>query len=208
MKRVLKYLVQGLLLIAPFAVTAFVLLEIFNILDALIPKEIVIWSTNSTEIQIGDIPGLGILFLLIVIVTIGFLGKTFLAEIVMARFQSMISRAPLIKTIYDSVKDLTSALFGNKKKFNKPVAVQENPNSRLLRIGFITQETLAEIISKDNMSAVYLPHAYALSGMVVFVQNDAITPLNISSGQAMKFIVSGGVLNLEDIKNVEQENQK
>lgn len=205
MKNAVKYFVQGLLLIAPFAVTGFVLLEIFNILDNLIPKEIVIWSSDNGSIHIGDIPGLGILLLILVILAIGFLGNTVLAEIIMSRFQSVIGRAPLIKSLYDSIKDLTSALFGNKKKFNKPVMVLENPNDNIYRIGFVTQESIQDIADKEGYCAVYLPHAYAISGMVIFVKNEAIQPLKISSGQAMKFIVSGGVLNLEEIKKEEEK---
>jgi uncharacterized membrane protein len=205
MKNAVKYFIQGLLLIAPFAVTAFVLLEIFNILDNLIPKEIVIWSNDSGAVHIGDIPGLGILLLLLVILAIGFLGNTVLAEFLMARFQAVISKAPLIKSLYDSIKDLTSALFGNKKKFNKPVMFQENSNDNIFRVGFVTQESIQDITDQKGYCTVYLPHSYAISGMIVFVKTEVVKPLNMSSGQAMKFIVSGGVLNLEEIKEEEKK---
>jgi uncharacterized membrane protein len=67
-----------------------------------------------------------------------------------------------------------------------------NENPLVQKVGFITQETLAEIDLSKSV-AVYAPHSYAFSGDLYITKKENVTPLNISSSEAMKFVVSGGV---------------
>lgn len=190
MRNIIKYLLQGVLLIAPLALTILILVKTFTFLDALLPKTLVVYQ----DITIGDLPGLGILVLVVILVLSGFLGSTFIAEPIQNYFQKLLKKAPLIKLVYGSVKELLGAFVGNKKKFTNPVLIKENEHSNLNRIGFITQQDLSSLGIEEGYTSVYIPHSYAISGMLFIVENKYIKPLDVASGDVMKFIISGGVL--------------
>lgn len=152
----------------------------------------------------GDIPGLGFILLVALILIIGFIGSSFIAQPITQRFNKLLAKIPLIKVIYDAVKELLSAFVGNQKKFTEPVMFKETDHANVYKIGFITQKDLSELTQSKGLYAVYLPHAYALSGMVVFVESSKIEALNIPSSQAMKFIISGGVIHPKELVNGEE----
>ena len=183
MKKIIKLLFQGVLLVAPLALTVFILLEVFDFLDSILEQ----W--------VGDVPGLGLLLLLSVLIFAGFLGTTLITDPIKDAFNKWLSRIPLIKLIYDGVKDLLGAFVGDKKKFNNPVMVKEHNNATCYKVGFLTQENLEGIGIEDGFSAVYFPHSYAFSGVVLLVENTYIKPLNAPAADVMKFIVSGGVIS-------------
>ncbi|MCH7534263.1 MAG: DUF502 domain-containing protein [Bacteroidetes bacterium] len=183
MNRLLKYFLQGLLYIIPVALTIYITVKSLKLIDNIIPF---------------DIPGLGILVLVCLITFLGFLGSTILAQPIMSYFEGLIKKAPLIKIIYTSVKDLLSAFVGNKKSFNKPVLVKIGKESGLEKIGFVTQSDLSNLGLPEGKSAVYLPHSYNFSGNLFVVANENITPLDMNAADAMKFIVSGGVTNVDE----------
>jgi uncharacterized membrane protein len=108
----------------------------------------------------------------------------------------MMEKAPLIKVIYSSVKDLLSAFVGKERKFDKPVLVHLDKGGILSRLGFITSENLDDLGIKDRVS-VYLPSSYGVLGELYIVPAERVTPLDINSADVMKFIVSGGVTKIK-----------
>jgi len=91
-----------------------------------------------------------------------------------------------------------SAFVGSKKRFNKPVLITINKENNIQQLGFITKEDLSELnISKDTV-AVYVPLSYSISGNLLIVPTDHITVVDASSAEVMKFIVSGGVTDIDD----------
>lgn len=186
MKRTLiKYFVQGLILIGPVAITLFVIYKIFLLIDG---------SVNSL---LGvDFPGLGLLVMIPSIALIGYLGSSIIFAPIKNYFAKLLDRAPLIKTIYSSVKDLLSAFVGQKKKFNQAVMVKLNAENELYRLGYLTVEDLSALNMSDEMVGVYLPHSYNFSGNFYLVPKKNVTPVNMPSGDLMKFVVSGGVTSI------------
>ncbi len=89
-----------------------------------------------------------------------------------------------------------SAFVGGKKKFTEPVLVKMD-SFGMLRIGFITRRNGIEEmgINKDQV-VVYLPYSYGIMGTVIIVPKENVTPINLSSTEVMKFIVSGGVTEM------------
>jgi uncharacterized membrane protein len=139
-----------------------------------------------------DIPGTGVLVLFVIITLLGFVGQSILFRPIRKLIDSIMAKAPLVKLIYSSIKDLMSAFVGAEKKFDRPVLVRVNLISDLEKMGFITQNDLSDLRIKDKVS-VYFPHSYNFSGEMFIVPVEHITPLDIPPAEAMKFIVSGGV---------------
>ena len=87
---------------------------------------------------------------------------------------------------------------GEKKMFNQPVMVLMFKEAGIHKIGFITQKDLSEFGIQD-LVAVYFPHSYNFSGNLYLVPRENIKPLeNFPSADALKFVVSGGVVNVSD----------
>jgi len=183
MKKLITYFLQGLLFSVPITVTLFVLYKVFILVDGILPFEF---------------PGVGLLLILVLVTLLGFLTSTIIAGPIIRYFETLISKAPLIKVIYSAVKDLMSSFFGTKKSFNKPVLVKLEANSNIQKLGFITNSDLSELGIEGDMVAVYLPHSYAWSGNQFIVPKSCITPLDISATTVMKFIISGGVTKIND----------
>lgn len=177
-RRLTGYFIKGLLLTVPIGITVYVIVAVFLFLDGLLPFE---W------------PGISILLILIGTTVLGFLGTILIQTPLLQLFDRSLEKVPLIKFIYTSVRDMLSAFVGKEKRFNKPVVVEMSRESGVYKLGFITLKDLHDLGLPEGKSAVYFPHSYNFSGNLFIVDNDLISPLNASSDEVMKFIVSGGV---------------
>lgn len=181
-KKITAYFLQGLLYIGPISITVWILYSIFDKVDSLF-KDILPY----------DIPGLGILAVVIFISLLGFLGRLFITAPITQFFENILKKAPIIKLIYTSIKDLLTAFVGKEKKFSEPVLVKVNNISNLEKVGFITNKDIKDIGVEGEKVAVYFPHSYAFSGELYIVPSEDIKLIDKPSSEVMKFIISGGV---------------
>ena len=196
MKKILNYFLQGLLYIAPFAITIYIVYVIFDFINNILGE------TLKTYLKI-DIPGIGIIIVFFFLVIVGIAGQSIIARPFKKLFKRIIDKAPIIKLVYSAFNDLFSAFVGKERKFNKPVLVLVNPISNLEKLGFLTQDDLSKLGEKDKV-AVYFPHSYNFSGELFIVPSIQVKPLDINPALVMKFIVSGGV---SDIYDTDKSNQ-
>lgn len=175
--RLVAYFGRGLLAIAPLGLTIYVIYGVFIWVDGLVPI---------------NIPGIGFLIMIGIILGSGLLISTVIPQSFAALFESSVRHLPLVSLIYFSVKDLISAFVGDKKKFNQPVLITLNRESGIRKIGFITQTDLSHFNLSDAVM-VYCPHSYAFSGELYIVPAENVKLVSLSSAEAMKLIVSGGV---------------
>ena len=183
MKKFINYFLQGLLYIVPITVTLYVVVWTFQKIDGILPFQF---------------PGLGLIIIISLITIIGFLGSIVITSPINAFFQNLLNKAPLLKTIYSSVKDLMSTFVGNKKGFSEPVLVKIYDNSTIERIGFITNEDVESLNIAKGKVLVYMPHSYAISGQLFVVEKKNVSPIDKSSAEIMKLIVSGGVTEIDN----------
>jgi uncharacterized membrane protein len=189
-KNLLQYFFQGLVIIAPLGITLYVVISLFNAVDSFLPN--IAHYLFPGLIEPTRIPGLGFLIVILIVLLVGKLSSSFFMGRIMDLIGSILERTPGIKFIYVSVKDFLEAFAGNKRKFNKPVLVSVDATD-VWRIGFITHEDGKDFDLLDH-AAVYIPLSYAITGVTYFVPKEKIKLLNnISSAEAMKFAVSGGV---------------
>lgn len=182
--RIIRYFFQGLLLTVPLTVTIAVIYRSLSFIDELLPAKY---------------PGLGILLILSTITILGALGSSIIIQPFLIYMEEKLERAPLVKVIYSSVKDLLSAFVGKEKKFNQPVLVKIRKDEELMRIGFITKNDLTGMGLPNTLVAVYFPMSYSFSGNVYIVPASQLTPFKGSSAEVMKFVVSGGVTDVDDV---------
>lgn len=184
-KRLFRYFLQGILLLAPAGITIYAAYLFFTYVDTFL-------ISFLKPVLPFRIPGLGILLFVITVTILGFLGQSIVFKPFRLLGDSLMRRVPLIKVLYSAINDLFSAFVGKEKRFKQPVLVKVNTISNLEKIGFITTEDLSDMNIKDKV-AVYFPHSYNFSGELFIVPKELIVPLDIPSADAMKFIVSGGI---------------
>lgn len=172
---------KGLIILAPIAVTAYIIYLVFDKIDALIPIK-------------GFPRGLGFLIIISAVTLIGYLGtRFFVGKALFDFFDHLLERTPGIKFIYSSVKEIMASFVGDKKRFNQPVWVRTDMMPDTWRIGFLTQQDMG-YLGMEGHVAVYLPHSYAISGWVIVTESMNVRPCTtMSAAEAMKFAVSGGV---------------
>ena len=190
MKRLIRYFLQGALYMVPVGITLWVIFKIIINVGSIIEY------LNISIHPLLD-PLLGVIIVVAGLIVIGAIGSSIIFKPLFGLLNGYIEKAPLIKTIYTSVKDLMSAFVGQKKRFNKPVLVTISENPLIQKLGFITCEDLNDLGINDDRIAVYLPLSYAFSGNLYIISRKQITPIKASSAEMMKFIISGGVTDIE-----------
>ena len=187
----LGYFMRGLLLVVPLALTIYIISLALNSIDGLIGTRF---------------PGLGIAILLFSITLAGYLGSILLFKSALASTETFIGRLPFIGTIYSSFKELLSAIVGKEKKFDKPVLVMMDKETRLQKLGFVTQKDLKDLNLPGSI-AVYVPHSYNFSGDLFILPREAVTTLEVAGAEVMRFILSGGAAGLQNLEKTEEATQ-
>jgi uncharacterized membrane protein len=200
-KKLLQYFLQGLIVLAPIAITVWAIISLFSWIDNILPSIVHSifpdWIKQNADGKLDKIPGLGFIVVISLVLFVGRLSSLFMVGKLVDILDKVLEKTPGIKFIYSSVKDFFEAFAGEKKKFDKPVLVNIDDKD-IWRIGFITLAS-ADNFDMPDFVVVYVPLSYAISGNTFIVPTNKIKALpNISASDAMKFAVSGGVVNVED----------
>ena len=190
-----------MLLLAPISVTIWLVVYTFQTVDGILPNLVHFVAPNlmGTDAlgQPKRIPGLGFIVFIAIALLVGYISPSFIVSRVVEFAEKLLERTPGIKFIYSTLKDFFEAFAGNKRKFTKSVLVSIGP-ADVWQIGFITQEDLHQFDLQDYI-AVYVPQAYAFAGHLFFVKRDRVRVVtDISSADAMKFAISGGVAEVDE----------
>lgn len=198
-RKLLNYFAQGALILAPISITIWAVISFFNYIDNILPNLIhnifPFYYKVDAYGNVQKIPGVGFVLIFFFIVLIGWFSTSFVVGKMVDFFGHVLERTPGIKLIYTSVKDFIEAFAGEKRKFDKPVLVNVDGND-VWRIGFMTQADGLKFGLQHHV-VVYVPHSYAVSGIVYIVPVEKIKKLTqISSTESMKFVLSGGVAEI------------
>jgi len=185
MRTLTRSFAQGLLVLAPVAITIWVVWFTVTTLDR--------WLGTS-------IPGLGLLIAAAGITLIGYLTGNVVGTKVISWMEAGMQRVPIIRMLYNSLRDLFSAFVGSKRKFDKPVAVELNPHG-LKVLGFLTGEHFDDPQLAGHVS-VYLPESYNFAGNLVVVPRERVHELDADGAEFMAFIMSGGVTDMSAARTV------
>lgn len=201
-RKLLRYFVQGLIILAPIAITVWAVLAAFNFVDNLLPN--LIHNLFPSLLDVDEkgspkkIPGLGFVVMIGIIILVGWVSSNFLMGSVISVFDHWLERTPVIKFIYSSTKDFFEAFAGDKKKFNKAVLANVFSTDVWI-IGFLTDEEMGKFELGATNVAVYVPQAYNFAGQLYILPREKVRKIDaITSGEAMKYAVTGGVVDLEE----------
>ena len=184
-KSVLRYFVQGIIILAPIGITAVALYWLFDWVDGLLRPVV-------------NIPGLGFIIIVLFVILVGWFSTNFLMGSIISLFDQWMERTPVIKFIYTSTKDFFEAFAGDKRKFNHSVLANVF-SADVWIIGFLTDEELEKFELGADFVAVYVPQSYNFAGQLYMLPRSRVRKIeSVTSGEAMKYAVTGGVVDLEE----------
>jgi uncharacterized membrane protein len=193
-RKLLQYFLQGVLILAPVAITFYTLFFVITTIDAWLP---IFQYKDEAGIPHVRNYGLGFIIILAAVVIIGYFSSFFITGRIVSFMDRILEKTPGLKHIYGTTKDFFEAFAGDKKKFTQNVLANVDDND-VWRMGFITKDDMSDFGLIDYV-AVYIPMAYSVAGNVYIIPKTRIKPItNITSAQTMKFAVSGGVTDINE----------
>lgn len=198
-----KYLLAGLVVWLPLLITIGVIRFIIDLLDktmALIPE------AYQPEHMLGfHIPGLGVILSLILLVSTGVFATNFFGQRLVIWGELILSRIPLVRSIYNAVKQVMNAVLSTNSEAFRKVLLIEYPRQGVWSVGFQTGSVNAEINDKvkDEMVSLFIPTTpNPTSGfLLMFPKKDTIE-LDMSIDEALKFIISLGVMQPNTVGSI------
>lgn len=209
MSSIRKYLIAGLLVWLPLAATVFVIRVLVNLLDKtilLIPPE---WRPESV---LGfSIPGFGVIVGILLLLITGMFAANLFGRRLVAIWEAILGRIPLVRTIYTSVKQVLETLFtSNNKSFRKVVLV-EYPRKGIWSMGFQTNQGLgvASKVSGHELVSVFVPTTpNPTSGFIMMFPKNDVHELDLSVEDGFKYVISMGVVIPDDLARASIESGK
>ena len=182
-----RYFFTGLATLFPVAVTMFLVWQIFLFADGFLGQ----YFGSS-------IPGLGLVVTILVILLVGVLSVHFFGRVVFQTLEGLLSRLPFVRKIYPAVKQLTTFLFSeeSRKAAFRRVVLVEYPRMGTYSIAFVTNECQTTAPGKSvTLLTCLIPNPPSpFTGPIIFVPESDVVPLDLTVEDAVKLIVSGGVV--------------
>ncbi len=193
-------IISGLLILLPLAATYLIIKFVFDLIDPPLVQII-------DEITGRHIPGVGIVSFVIVLYLVGIVGSYVIGRRLIAFGHSMANLIPIVRPIYRTAKQTVDALgSSNIEKHYSRVVFLDFPRRGVKSIGFATSTFTAP--DGDTLVAVYIPTTpIPTSGYLALVPESDVVSTNLTVDEAMKIVISGGVLTPDEIKGVEDESE-
>jgi uncharacterized membrane protein len=188
--RLRRYWVAGILVLAPTALTLWVVWKLFSFFDDILGREL--------RARGVSVVGLGFVLLNLLLLLLGFIAANFLGKRMFTIWDRLMNRVPLINKIYATLRQIAELLLGPSRvgAFGR-VAIVEFPSPGTWGVGFVTSTTAGEANKKTGrkLCSLFIPSAVnPTTGFLLVVPEEKVTYLDMTPEQAMKMIVSAGAL--------------
>ena len=188
--RVRRYYIAGLFVLAPTALTAWVVWGLFTFFDNILGREL--------RAQGISVFGLGFVLLNLLLLFLGFVATNFLGKRLFLLWDRVMHRVPLINKIYATLRQIAELLLGPSRTgtFGR-VALVEFPSPGSWGVGFVTSTEAGEASERIGkpLRSVFIPSAVnPTTGFLLLLGDDRIVYLDMTPEQARKMIVSAGAL--------------
>jgi len=195
LKRIRRYLVAGILVWAPLAVTWFLLKVGVGLMDrtlAIIPARY-----QPDELLGVHVPGLGVILTIIVLLFTGILAANFVGRAFVGGWESLMDRIPVVRAIYSAAKNFAEIVFSDSSQSFKKVLLIQYPRKGLYSLAFQTSSQLGEVQGRTGEQVVccFLPTTpNPTSGFIIIVPRKDIVELDMEVDEALRMIISLGVV--------------
>lgn len=193
-KKLKRIFLTGLVVVIPGALTLYILLIIIGLMDRLL---LIIPEVYQPDNLLGiHIPGLGVIVTILLIFFCGLITTSYLGNRMVRLGERFVGRIPLVRTIYQALKQIADSLFMDRAKSFKKVVMVEYPCRGTYSIGFITGTPNGDVQEKlGSCVGVYFPHALTpTTGIFAIIPKNKIIEVDMSVEEAFTLIISGGIV--------------
>ncbi len=197
-----KYLITGILVWLPIAVTIWVITYIVSASDQLINLLPAHWQPKHF---LGfNIPGLGVIVAVLVLFVTGLFGANMLGKRIIAAWDSLLGRIPVVKSIYSSVKKVSESLLSDSSRSFKTPVLVPFPQPDIWTLAFVSGDippALAVGLPQDNeYISVYVPTTpNPTGGYYIMVKKTDIREVDMTVDEALKYVISLGMVAPDDV---------
>ena len=193
----------GIAAVIPVGVTLYILHLIIGMMNNLV--EVIPARFHPDQLLSFHIPGLGVIITLILIFTIGLVTKSYLGKKLVSLGERMVGKIPLVRGIYNALKQLVDAVFSDKGQSFKKAVLIEYPRKGLFSIAFVTGVTRGEVQVKTSQKCVnvFIPTTpNPTSGFYIMVPEGDIITLDMTVEEAFTLIISGGIVSPGEVRKI------
>ena len=199
MKNLRRYLVAGLLVWLPLAVTYLLLNFAVGIMDALLDKILRLLPPEYHPDQLLgiELPGLGVIFTVLLLLITGVLAANFVGRAFVGGWESLMDRIPFVRAIYSAAKNFAEMVFSESSNAFKNVLLVEYPRKGIFSLAFQTSSDLGEVQGRTGEEVVgcFVPTTpNPTSGFIIIVPKKDVQVLDMEVDEALKMIISLGVV--------------
>lgn len=206
-QRIRAYLFAGILVTAPIFITFYLAWLFVTFVDSKITPLIPAKYNPETYLPFA-LPGLGLIILLIALVLVGALTAGFFGRLWGRVSDRILNQMPVIRNVHSAIKQILETVLAQQSNAFREAVLIEYPRRGIWAVGFITGTTEGEV---QNMTAeecinVFLPTTpNPTSGFLLFVPKKDIAPLSMSVEEAIKMVISGGIVTPPDRRSEEEK---
>jgi len=200
--RLRAYFLTGILVTAPISITVFLAWLFIDFVDEKVTPFIPETYNPETYLPFG-LPGLGLVVVIIVLTIVGMLTAGFLGRLLIRMSEGIMARMPVISGVYSAVKQIFETVLAQKSQAFREAVMLEYPRRGMWAIGFITGTTEGEVqnLTEDECVNIFLPTTpNPTSGFLLFVPKKDLIPLSMPVDQAVKMVISGGIVTPPDLR--------
>jgi uncharacterized membrane protein len=185
---------RGAVIIMPLALTVWFFIALWRALDGILSPLFAAWLGR-------EIPGLGFLSMIVIILLVGLLTRNLVGRLFVSWFENVLRSIPFVRSVYGAIRDLVNAFsLGGKGRTFREVVMLEYPRPGLYSLGFVTNEMLFE---RDGGTPLRLLNLYIpnppnpTSGVLILAPEGEVVHLDLTIEQGLKLVLSGGIVTPE-----------
>jgi len=191
--RLRNYFFAGILITAPIAITLYVTWSLVDYIDAAVTGLLPDAINPRTYF---DVPGVGIVLLVLFLTLVGFLAANYLGRMAVRVGEGILNRTPVIRSFYAAVKQIFETVLSKQTQSFREVVMVEYPRKEMWALAFVIGRAPPEVQSKvsTEIYSVFVPTMSFTSGYLVFLPRTDMTKVEMTIEEALKMIVSGGIV--------------
>ena len=193
-----RFFLTGLLVTAPIIITIYVTWLVITFIDVKVASLLPEYLDFRKALPF-QIPGLGLLIVIFVITLIGAITPGLIGRNLLKLGEMILFKTPVIRTVYSSIKQIMETVMSTNSKSFKEVVLVEYPRQDIWVIAFVTSSVKGEIddkIRKSDLVSIFVPTTpNPTSGFLLFVAKKDLIYLNMPVEQAVKLVISGGIVS-------------
>jgi uncharacterized membrane protein len=207
--RLRAYFLAGVLVTAPFALTAYLLWAVVDFVDSRVMPLIPDRYNPNAYLPVG-IPGIGLIVAFVLLTAIGALTAGLAGRLLIGFSETVLARMPVVRSVYGAIKQVVSTIVSQQSNSFREVVLVQWPRQGMWTIAFVTGNATDEIQALSpghDMIGVYVPTTpNPTSGYLMWVERRDVVPMAISVEDGIKLVVSCGIVTPDGAGPVPRSN--